>query len=196
MERLWKTFAGGFWMLDVRIRPALPMVLAGLMMLLPIPLVFAAMAAACFHELCHLAALKLLGHPVFGVELGPLGARIVTEELEPLDELTCALAGPLGALLLLFVARWVPLVALFAVAHSAWNLIPLYPMDGGRAVACFLKLLGIGEGGIFLFSLLTCLAVAGAGLLAGSRWGPLPLILSEIILAKWALVAYNKRRIK
>ena len=181
---------------ELRVRPVVVLVLAGVLMRIPIPLVCAAVAAACFHELCHLAALKLLGHPVLRIELGPLGARIVTEELEPVDELICALAGPLGALLLLSVARWVPLVALFALAQSAWNLIPLYPMDGGRAVRSLLTLLGVRSRGIFLWEGIFCLLVGLGGLWAGRCRGPLPLILSEIILAKWALVAYNRGRIK
>jgi hypothetical protein len=48
-------------------------------------------------------------------------------------------AGPAGSFLLLFVARWLPLVAICGFIQGSYNLLPLGTMDGGRVVACLLR---------------------------------------------------------
>ncbi len=154
--------------------------LAALLLFAPFPLVGAILIAAVFHELCHIAALALLGHPVQGISICATGARIRTEPLPAFHEIICALAGPLGALLLLLFARWFPLVAVCALIQSVYNLLPIYPADGGRALRCGICLMGLGdkvfEGiEIIMVSLFLALGIWGT-----FRWriGPIPLALS------------------
>lgn len=101
---------------------------------LPFSWVLAMVIAAAVHELGHCAALFALDIPIFSISIGPFGAKIETGPMEPGQELRCALAGPgLGLMLCLFW-RWIPKCAGFALAQSLFNLLPVWPLDGGRAL--------------------------------------------------------------
>lgn len=114
--------------------------------LLTVPLnwLLASLVAAGVHELCHYTALRLLGGGSRGFFIRPGGAVLSVTGLTPGRELLCALAGPLGGVLLLILYRHFPRVAICAGLQSAFNLLPIYPLDGGRACHCLLCLL-IGE---------------------------------------------------
>ena len=69
---------------------------AFLLLTLPLNWLLSALAAAAFHELCHGAAILLLGGRIWGVRIGAGGAVMETEPLSSGKELVCALAGPAG----------------------------------------------------------------------------------------------------
>lgn len=108
--------------------------LAALWLLLTPKWVGPMLLAAAVHELGHLLALWAFGVPVVYIEVGAGGARIGTGSMEARQELVCALAGPAAGALLVLCWRWLPRTALLALGHTAFNLLPVYPMDGGRAV--------------------------------------------------------------
>lgn len=108
---------------------------------LPLSWILALVTAATVHELCHLAALKLCGVPVCAISLDIGGAVIGTGMIPPEREVFCALAGPAGSLALLLLAKRMPLAALFGLIQGLFNLMPLYPMDGGRALRGMLEIL-------------------------------------------------------
>ena len=95
-------------------------------------------AAAVIHECFHIAALMLFRVRILKIEIGALGAKIETEPMRAITEQICALAGPVGALSVLLFSRSIPRVALCVLAQSIYNLLPVYPLDGGRALRCFL----------------------------------------------------------
>ena len=84
----------------------------GLMALLfPLRFLAGLVLAAAIHEGGHLLALRLTGSRVRRIELRSGGARIVTDPMEPGKEMLCALAG---------------------LGQTVFNLLPVYPLDGGR----------------------------------------------------------------
>lgn len=99
------------------------------------------LGAAAVHELGHCLALALLGAPVSGLRVSVFGAELTADRrgLSYPGELAAVLAGP-GAnlfcavsLTLLGGARW----AVFTGANlvlCAFNLFPVRPLDGGRAL--------------------------------------------------------------
>ena len=109
---------------------------AFLLLTLPLNWLLSALAVAAFHELCHGAAILLLGGRIWGVRISAGGAVMETEPLSSGKELVCALAGPAGSLLLVLTFRIFPRVAVCALVQGAFNLLPVFPLDGGRALRC------------------------------------------------------------
>ena len=101
-------------------------------LLLPWDVLSAFAGASGFHELCHLLALRCCKVPVHQIKLSAFGATIETAAMIPMQELICASAGPAGSLLLLFFSQRMPLLALFGLCQGMFNLLPVYPLDGGR----------------------------------------------------------------
>lgn len=125
----------------LQISPTACITAAFLLLILPLPWLLAAAVAAVFHELCHYAALRLCGTGLRSFRIGASGAAMEIPPLPYAKELLCALAGPLGSLSLLLIGRWFPRIAVCAAFHALYNLLPLYPLDGGRALHCGARLL-------------------------------------------------------
>lgn len=116
----------------------------------PLELLGAA-AALLLHEWGHALTAKGLGARVEGMELYPFGACVKVEEGgSRREELLIAVAGPLcgtvaaGVTLLvmeLFPGATGVLTPFFRynLALSLINLLPGYPLDGGRSLVCLLR---------------------------------------------------------
>lgn len=125
--------------------------IAAAVLLLPLKWVCAWIFAIIFHELCHFLALRIRHNEVTGIFISAKGVRMYTQNLSTIDEAICAYAGPFGALLLLLFARQMPRVAICVVVQSAFNLLPVYPLDGGRGLNCILtKMFGEERGKLIL----------------------------------------------
>ena len=114
---------GGFWL-----------VLGLMALLFPMRIVAGLVLAAAIHEGGHLLALRLTGVRVRRIELRSGGARIVTDPMKPGKETLCALAGPAAGALTLLAWRVFPELALAGLGQTAFNLLPVYPLDGGRVM--------------------------------------------------------------
>lgn len=110
-----------------------------MLLLLPLKWVAAAFLAAAVHELFHLGAVYLTGGRISGICIGSRGAVMSPNELRPLQEFLCTIAGPVGSFSLLLFARWMPRVAICGLLHGIYNLLPLLPLDGGRILDCLLR---------------------------------------------------------
>lgn len=129
------------WTKQVEITPGFCILWAFLLLTQPLELLAAAMGAACFHELCHAGAVGLLGGRIHGITVRAGGMIMEIGPLPSWKETVCALAGPAGSFLLLPLAKWFPLLSLCGFIQGCFNLLPLYPLDGGRALACVLRYL-------------------------------------------------------
>ena len=118
----------------VRVEGGAWIVLGLAVLLLPLRVLLGIFLAAAVHELGHLAAMYFLGVLVLGFVLHPGGARIEAGPMEPGEEVICALAGPVAGAVTIFVWRWFPELAVAGLVQTVFNLIPIYPLDGGRVV--------------------------------------------------------------
>ena len=127
--------------IGLEISPAVCILWALMLLLLPIQWLAACLTASAFHELCHIAAVKICGGQVSELKIGASGAVLCAELLPEIQNLLCILAGPVGGLLPVLIARWFPRVALFSLVYSGYNLLPIQPLDGGNALNSLLKLI-------------------------------------------------------
>lgn len=154
----------------------------GALLLLTVPLnwLLAAFAAAAFHETCHALAVKSVGGKVWGLRLNVGGAEMRTSPLSRREELLCALAGPVGSLSLLTLCRLFPRLALCGACQGIFNLLPLFPLDGGRALRC-LSPKWSDLVGRYAALFLLALAIFGA---IFRKAGLLPVVLMGILVSK------------
>lgn len=163
--------------------------LALMLLLVPIKWLAAAMIAAVFHELCHYLAIRACCGACVGVKLYAIAAYLPLPRMSRGREVVCALAGPIGGLCLLSLARWMPRIALCAAMQSAYNLLPIYPLDGGRALQSGLLLFfppPISVGICRYFEILSkmlviLLAVYGCFVL---KLGIFPLLMALLLLIR------------
>lgn len=111
-----------------------------LLLTLPLRWVAALGVCATIHELFHILCAKLLSIRVDSMVIAPGGAKLYTEPMTDVQELLCALAGPIGGLMPILLLRIFPEMALIATLLTIYNLIPIYPADGARVLKSFLRL--------------------------------------------------------
>ena len=140
--------------------------LLGVLIFTLCPTELAALALAVLaHELGHLLALQLLGVRVSGVTFAMTGPVIRCEAPSTASgQILSALSGPVaGMLLYLFTyARW-PLLGEISLFLSLLNLLPVPPLDGGRALRVI-----VGEKACQILSALLCGTLLLCGLLAAA----------------------------
>lgn len=108
-------------------------------------------ATAVVHELGHSFVSANLGYRLNKITLMPFGAVVVgdIEGLSFKDQTKIALAGPIIniAVSMFFVAIWwiypncyayTDVVVYSNLSMALVNLLPIYPLDGGRIVFCYL----------------------------------------------------------
>lgn len=158
-------------------------------LVLPIWWVFAAVLAALWHETCHYLTLRFMGGRVIDFRAGLTGAVMSVGFKSPVQELVCALSGPVGSLLLLLLAKWLPRTAICGAFQGIYNLLPIYPLDGGRGVRCLTELILSPVAGNKLCCWMERLCLLGIILLGfyscfGLHLGAAPLLIGAGIICR------------
>ena len=103
--------------------------------------------AVLIHELCHSLVAKRFGAKVRGIILFIFGGIALIEDLpkEPKKEFLIAIAGPMSNFVIAFIcyllmplSQLFYILAYFNVLLAVFNLLPAFPMDGGRILRSFL----------------------------------------------------------
>ena len=103
-----------------------------LVLVLPLNWLLGWLLAVTVHELGHIIALRLFKVRIYGMRIGVGGMKLDIPPLTPAQELICAAAGPVSSIPLLALAHHVPTAAVIGLFQGMFNLLPLYPLDGGR----------------------------------------------------------------
>jgi len=104
------------------------------------------------HEMGHVAMARELGWTVTEVQLLPFGGVATMEDAyatDPLDEIVVALAGPFLNVVMMAVSylfwytgiwteEWAYFFLISNLTIALFNLLPIWPLDGGRIVQAIL----------------------------------------------------------
>ena len=102
---------------------------------------FPFLISVLLHEAGHLLALWPCGAKIRKLKLEALGASMITEPLSWGREFLAAAAGPLVNLLLfLLTLRKFPPFSMVNLCLLCFNLLPVFPLDGGRMLRALLSL--------------------------------------------------------
>lgn len=132
-ERSWQYFKGaGMDKNLVEIHPGFFLIAAVYLLSMPLRAMNGMLIAALLHEMGHLLASAFLGGKVRRIVIGAWGIQLQADFSCRWQSGLAILAGPAVSLLLVFLYPEHPSVAIWGLMQCLVNLLPLYPLDGGR----------------------------------------------------------------
>ena len=158
------------------------------------------LAAMTVHELAHAAVLLLLGGQIESVRLSFAQVELRTGLLSDRTELWSTAAGPgINLLCGWLFRRWMPAFAAVSLLLALFNLLPVWPLDGGRLLRTLLRMRW-GAAGVDASQTLGLLF--GLGLLAGAvfaarRWdaGVWPAVTAGALLVRLLRSRYAEKAV-
>ena len=163
--------------------------MAGLIYLDGQGLVLWSLFACIIHEMGHWITIWLLGGKVRALRLTMIGAEMELDtrcQLSYGREVAASLAGPAANLL----AAWLSVIGeqyLFAglnLCFGIMNLIPIFPLDGGRALSFALAKYSLQASDMIVRGISIVLSgiLLGLGWAAWRMWGNITLLCTSIWL--------------
>lgn len=120
--------------LSLIVEPGFCILLALCIVTLPFRWLAAWFISSLVHEVGHVIALCLLGSKIYNIRITSVGAIMNTGPLSCPEECISAAAGPLTAAILIFAGKWFPELAICSFVQTLYNMLPIYPLDGGRVM--------------------------------------------------------------
>lgn len=177
------------------------LILALMILVLPMKWILSATLAVIIHELGHYTALRLCGVEVMGIRVSTGSVRMRVDRMKPWQEAVCALSGPLAGFSLLLFSRLLPRAAVCGFVHSLYNLLPIYPLDGGRVI----RSLGLSKAGCRIIEGVCVIGILIAGVYGCLvlKLGAIPIFVSIMTIHRAlegkglemrSIFRYNRRR--
>lgn len=175
--------------IQVNISAAACFIAALCCLVIPLDWLAAALTAAAIHELFHILGVIIAGGRIFSIRIGAEGAVICASAMTAPREMFCILAGPAGSLALLLLRSWFPGLALWGLVQGLFNLLPVYPLDGGRLLHCVAGYLFSEKTAEHICSsinwvILILIFAAGIWLTVAKKLGPSPLVAAAFFVSR------------
>lgn len=186
-------------MIRIQIKPSAVAFLCVFYAVDPIGMFWPIVSMAALHEAGHYLALRCSGVPVRQLSLRASGAVMETGSMNYWTEALCAAAGPVVNLLLFFLLRQTHArFALASLGLAAFNLLPVWPLDGGRILRALLlhsfslEIVQRAER-IVCFVLQVSLCAAAAWATCCKHLGLWPALLAGLLLLRTGQAAAQER---
>ncbi len=158
------------------------------------------LAAMTVHELAHAAVLLLLGGRIESVRLSFAQVELRTGLLSDRTELWSTAAGPGINLLCGWLFRqWMPAFAAVSLLLALFNLLPVWPLDGGRLLRTLLRMRwgAAGVNASQTLGLLFGLGLLGGAVFAARRWdaGVWPAVTAGALLVRLLRSRYAEKAV-
>ena len=158
------------------------------------------LAAMTVHELAHAAVLLLLGGRIESVRLSFAQVELRTGLLSDRMELWSTAAGPgINLLCGWLFRRWMPAFAAVSLLLALFNLLPVWPLDGGRLLRTLLRMRwgAAGVDASQTLGLLFGLGLLGGAVFAARRWdaGVWPAVTAGALLVRLLRSRYAEKAV-
>ena len=158
------------------------------------------LAAMTVHELAHAAVLLLLGGRIESVRLSFAQVELRTGMLSDRTELWSTAAGPgINLLCGWLFRRWMPAFAAVSLLLALFNLLPVWPLDGGRLLRTLFRMRwgAAGVNASQTLGLLFGLGLLGGAVFAARRWdaGVWPAVTAGALLVRLLRSRYAEKAV-
>lgn len=186
------------WRLDLT--PGFPAFLAAVWYFDSCGIFWPFLAAMTVHELVHAAVLLLLGGGIESVRLSFAQVELRTGLLSDRTELWSTAAGPgINLLCGWLFRRWMPAFAAVSLLLALFNLLPVWPLDGGRLLRTLLRMRwgAAGVDASQTLGLLFGLGLLGGAVFAARRWdaGVWPAVTAGALLVRLLRSRYAEKAV-